>query len=206
MSNYWNNYYKKNKGVLKPSNFAIFSKKILKNFSGTIYDVGCGNGRDTVYFNKNGFNCYGLDQSGSVIQKNKKKFKKYSTKFIKKNFINFNFSKLNQSLIIYSRFSIHSIKQEKETIFLKKIGNLKNLKYIFIEVRTIYDELYGKGKKIGPDEFVSNHYRIFINPIKFKKKISKKFKIISYKVSKNLAVFKNENPKVLRIVAERKIN
>ena len=206
MSNYWNNYYKKNKGVLKPSNFAIFSKKTLKNFSGIICDIGCGNGRDTIYFNKNGFNCYGLDQSGPVIKKNKKKFKKYSTKFIKKNFINFNFSKLNQPLTIYSRFSIHSIKQEKETIFLKKISNLKNLKYIFIEVRTIYDDLYGKGKKIGLNEFVSTHYRRFINPVKFKKKISKKFKIISYKVSKNLAVFKNENPKVLRIVAERKIN
>ena len=50
---YWDNFYKKKKLTLKPSKFAIFCKKILKNYKGTLYDIGCGNGRDSIYFNKN---------------------------------------------------------------------------------------------------------------------------------------------------------
>ena len=204
MNNYWNKYYKKNKGVFKPSNFAIFSKKILKKFKGVVYDIGCGNGRDTIYFNKNKIDCYGLDQSDSIIKKNKKKFKKYSRKFIKKNFVNYNYLNFNKSIAIYARFSLHSINSKKEAIFIKKISKIKKLKLIFIEVRTIFDELYGKGKKIGTDEYITTHYRRFINPIKLRKKIKKNFKIIEYRVSRNLAKYKKENPKILRIVAKKK--
>ena len=205
MNNYWDRYYKKKNGILKPSNFALYlKKKYLKKYTGLIYDVGCGNGRDTIFFNRNGINCIGLDQSKVAIKKNKISFKKYSKKFINKNFINFDFPKSQNLISIYSRFSIHSIKKKEEDIFLNKINKLKNLKFLFIEVRTIFDELYGKGKRIGLDQFKTTHYRRFINPIRLKKKILKNYKIIDYKLSRNLAKFKKENPKILRIVAKKK--
>ena len=39
-------YFIKKLAVSKPSNFAVFVKRFLKNYTSTIIDVGCGNGRD----------------------------------------------------------------------------------------------------------------------------------------------------------------
>ena len=36
---FWNIFYKKKLAVSKPSNFAVFVKKFLKNYSSTIVDV-----------------------------------------------------------------------------------------------------------------------------------------------------------------------
>ena len=204
MGNYWDKYYKKLKGNLRPSKFAISIRNFLKNYEGNLYDIGCGNGRDTVFFNRNKLNCIGIDQSREVINKNKKSFKIYKNKFIKKNFIKLNYFNSKKNYSIYSRFSIHSVSKEKENEFFKNLKKLKKLQYLFIEVRTIYDELYGVGKKVAKNAYVTDHYRRFINPIEFKKKLKKDFKILKFKISKNFAPFKNENPKVLRVIAKRK--
>ena len=73
-----------------------------------------------------------------------------------------------------------------------------------IEARTVYDELYGVGKKVGEHEYVSSHYRRFIDPKQLKKKLGKLFKIKFFKVGRNFAKYKKENPKVLRIIAVKK--
>ncbi len=203
MKNYWDNYYNDFKGVLKPSSFSKHCKKFLKNYKGNIYDIGCGNGRDTIFFNKNKLKCIGLDQSSAVIKLNKKKFKKIKNNFIKKNFVSFPYKNIKKNFSIYSRFTIHTINKKQEKILINKIKKLKKLDYLFIEARTIYDELFGIGKKIGKNEFLTSHYRRFINPQELKKEIKKHFKIIEFKVSKGFAIFKKENPKVLRIIAKK---
>ena len=76
------------------------------------------------------------------------------------------------------------------------------MKYLFIETRTINDEIYGKGKKIGKHEYVTSHYRRFIDPRDLKKKLSKFTKILYFKESKNYAKFKNQNPWILRVIAK----
>ena len=66
----------------------------------------------------------------------------------------------------------------------KNILRQKKLEYLFVETRTIDDELYGIGEKIGNNEFFSDHYRRFIVPNEFKKNFKKNFKIIYFKTSK----------------------
>lgn len=202
--NYWNKYYKKNLSPKKPTNFALFCKKYLKKFNGKVFDIGCGNGRDVVYFNKNKFNCYGVDLSKKAILKNKKKFLLIKNQFLNKDFSKLNLSKLNSDLAIYSRFSLHSINEKKEKNLFKILKESKNVKLLMIETRTIYDDLFGKGYKVGNNQFITSHYRRFIDPNKIKKIISRVFKIKYFKLCKNVAKFKNENPKVLRIIAYRK--
>ena len=180
---------------MKTGQCSKYCKKFLKNYKGDIYDIGCGNGRDTIFFNQNKINCIGLDQSSTVIKLNKKKFKKIKKNFIKTNFVNFQYKNKNKSFSIYSRFTLHSINKKQEKILIKKMIKLKNLDYLFIEARTIYDELFGIGKKIGKNEYVTSHYRRFINPQELKKEIKKNFKIIEFKVSRGFAIFKKENPK-----------
>ena len=61
---YWNKFYKRIK-IQQPSKFALFAYKKLtklkKKF--TMIDVGCGNGRDTIFFIKKKIDIIGLDQS-----------------------------------------------------------------------------------------------------------------------------------------------
>ena len=40
--------------------------------------------------------------------------------------------------------------------------NLVTSGKLFIEARSIYDELYGQGEKVGEDEFKTDHYRHFL--------------------------------------------
>ena len=80
----------------------------------------------------------------------------------------------------------------------------KNLVNLFIETRTLKDELYGVGKKIGKHEFISSHYRRFIDPKIIKAKLKRNFKILYFKQGINFAKYKKENPWVLRIIAKKK--
>ena len=81
-------------------------------------------------------------------------------------------------------------------IFLSSLYNQKYLDYLFIETRTTQDEFYKVGKKVGRNEFISDHFRRFIVP-KELKKTHKKFHIIFTKQSNQFAKFKGYKPKVL---------
>ncbi len=203
--NYWNRFYSNNIILSKPSKFAIFSSKYLKNYQGTLFDIGCGNGRDTIFFHKKNIKIIGLDISNQAIRRNKKKIKKKFLKFMRVNFCQYFNKKIGYKFSIYSRFTMHTINHKEEEIFFKSIINQPNLQYLFIETRTTDDELFGIGKKIGKNEYFSDHYRRFIIPKEFKKRFKKKFQIIFFKKSKNFAKYKNYKPNVLRIIA-KKIN
>ena len=112
--------------------------------------------------------------------------------------------KISDPFIIYSRFTWHSINYKDEKILIKSIRNNKNLRYLFIEARSIKDEIYGQGRKVGNHEYITSHYRRFIDSKNLKKKLSKFLKIVYFKESKNLANFKKENPCVIRIIAMKK--
>ena len=131
-------------------------------------------------------------------------FKFFKKKFLNYNFCNFFKKKLDQDFIVYSRFTWHTINYKSEKNLLKNLKTNKKLRYIFIEARSTKDDFYGKGKKIGKHEYVSSHYRRFIDAKDIIKKLSKFLKIIYFRESKNLAKFKKENPCVIRIIARPK--
>ena len=204
---FWNIFYKKKLAVSKPSNFAVFVKKFLKNYSSTIVDVGCGNGRDLFYFKKNKFDTMGIDLSKNAVSLIKKRLKytKDKKKIIHSDFARFNYEKnIKKKFSIYSRFTWHTINKKSEETLLKKISKIPNLEYIFVETRSDKDELCGVGKKISKNEFVTDHYRRFINKNNLVKKIKKNFKIIYLKESRGFSKFKKEDPCLIRLIAIRK--
>ena len=115
---YWNEYYKKNTPESMPeSNFASFVKKYLKSGK-TLVDLGCGNGRDSLYFSKLGVNVIGIDASDTSIAKlNSLKIKNAS--FICGNFISCPLIYAKKVEYFYSRFSIHAIDEKGEDIALR---------------------------------------------------------------------------------------
>ncbi len=204
---FWNKFYKKKLIHDKPSNFALFILKFIKKTHTKIIDVGCGNGRDIFYFRKNKIEFFGIELSKSAtkIIKKKLKKKKEKNKIFNDNFVDFNYKKnIQGDFSIYSRFTWHSISKKNENIFLKKMARIPNLKYLFIETRSDKDELCGVGKKISKNEFITDHYRRFINKKDLLKKIKKTFKIIYVKESKGFSKFNNEDPCLIRLIAQKK--
>ena len=57
---------------------------------------------------------------------------------------------------------------------------------------------------MGKHEFLSSHYRRFIDPKIIKEKLKRNFKILYFKQGINFAKYKKENPWVLRIIAKKK--
>ena len=204
VTRYWNQFYKNINLTLKHTSFAKFAYDRVKHKKFIIYDVGCGNGRDTIFFNKKKIKCFGLDKSSIATKKIGRKFKKFKNLFLNKNFCTFFNKQIDKDFVIYSRFTLHTINYIDEKKFLANLKKQKKLKFIFIETRTLKDDFYGLGKKVGTHEFISSHYRRFIDPADIKKKLRKFSQIIYFKEAKNFAKFKNENPWILRIVAKVK--
>lgn len=202
---YWNNYYKINLAPKEASNFANYTMKYLEK-NKLLIELGCGNGRDSLFFANNGINVIAIDQSETIINNLKYNNQYENIEFIQDDFVN---SKLLESIeadFIYSRFTIHSITEKDEEKLIKRVYNcLKKEGIFFIEVRSTKDELYGLGEKVSRNAYIYNdHYRRFIimdELIKSIKKIG--FKIILAQESRNWAIYKNSNPIVIRIIAKK---
>lgn len=201
MPNFWNNFYK-TFSIQKPSNFAkylINKKYIIPNKK--LIDIGCGNGRDTFYFKKKGINSFGIDNSETIINLNKKKNK---ILFSKVNFCDENLNLKVKFDFIYCRFFLHTISDIEEKKFLKNLKKISNKKSkIFLEFRTVNDPLINYGEILGKYERMTDHYRRFINVNDFKIQITKhKLNIIDLKVSKSFARFGDDCPEVCRAILE----
>ena len=202
--NYWDNFYiKKNK--IKESSFARFvlSKVKKGKIKKSLIDIGCGNGRDSIFFSKNNFCVTGIDISKKAIKKNLF-FKNKNLTFIK-----FDVEKNKTSKkfdIIYCRFFLHTINEHGETKLLQLIKRIKKKNsMVCFEFRNFKDQIFKKYKKRKHNqvvEFEKGHYRRMINPIMFLEKCVKiiNCKMIYFKSSKNLSVVKYDNPNLSRVI------
>jgi SAM-dependent methyltransferase len=203
---YWNKYYSNDVVTEEPSDFAQFCINNYKKECGSIIDIGCGNGRDTFFFSSQSIQSIGLDQSEIVIKGNKAKSSKLglNCSFFVGDFSNFDFDSIcHKPYSIYSRFTLHAINYKEEDKLFKHLFSNINLKYLFIEVRSIRDLLYGEGKEVGLHEFVTSHYRRFINPKKLISKLKENFEILYFKESQGFAKTKTEDPWIIRTIVKR---
>lgn len=80
-------------------------------------------------------------------------------------------------------------------------NNFSKSDRFFVEIRTTNDSLYGKGKMLSHNEFVTDHYRRFVNSNQLLKEfIDLGFKTIYFIERNNLAAFKDEDPIVARYI------
>jgi tellurite methyltransferase len=205
---YWNDYYSKDLVPQQPSNFALFCFDEFRDHLLNIFDLGCGNGRDSFFFSKNSLNAIGIDQSEKAIKENIIKSQQSSLpcKFINDDFSVFDYDAFCTSSLysLYSRFTLHSINYKDEEILFNKIYNLRNLDVVFIEARTINDNLYGQGSKLGLHEFFTDHYRRFIDPEILRSKLEKKFDILYFEERTGFSKNDYEDPCLVRVVAKLK--
>eukprot|EP01117_Protostelium_nocturnum_P000584 TRINITY_DN10665_c0_g1_i1.p1 TRINITY_DN10665_c0_g1~~TRINITY_DN10665_c0_g1_i1.p1 ORF type:complete len:230 (+),score=62.27 TRINITY_DN10665_c0_g1_i1:217-906(+) len=218
--NYWNNFYSKGEAPTEGSTFAKFVMGQLDK-SSLLFELGCGNGRDSLFFAQQGISqVVGCDLSDNVIMDLNEKWKKSSNL----RFINADFTKLSspftrsspitgdflgesEELIgtVYSRFTFHAIRKEDASRTIAwTFRNMKEGGKFFIEVRSVLDPMCGKGTKVEGEEdaWINTHYRRFIRKDQLIQELEhNEFEIETVVESNGLAVWKDDDPVLIRVVA-----
>lgn len=201
-TNYWNKFYANASEIEQPSLFAQTIGADLEKMR-TLLDLGCGNGRDSLYFHSLGLNVTAIDASNGIISELQNTYANESICFICDDFVCSSMIYAGQYDYCYSRFSLHAINEEQETDLIKNVYKvLKKGGKFFIEVRSVNDDLFGKGKQVAPNAYVYNeHYRRFIEKEALEKKIQEVGFFIEYsEEKKGFAPFKEADPPVIRMI------
>jgi SAM-dependent methyltransferase len=205
--NYWNQYYKKDKA---PQEASLFAKYIFNNhckINSKIIELGCGNGRDVVYFAENKLQATAIDQSDVAINKLKSNFNSFSNlKFLIDDFTMLNDFEDSYD-IVYSRFTMHSITEDQENNVITWAYNNLVINGLFcIEARGLKNELYQKGT---PSEqrntyFYDEHFRRFICIDEFTSKLMKLgFEIITSLEERGFSPFNGNDETFIRVVVKK---
>lgn len=198
-SAYWNEFYSKNI-AFPPSQFAALVASELDDTKG-ILEIGCGNGRDAIFFSSRGHPVKAIDASDVAIEKNKLSTNGNPlTKFIHLDAMNIrqliseNKDKIS---VVYSRFFLHSITEDIQEEIISSISEEANAgTRIFFEYRTTEDE---KAEKI-----FGQHFRRYIDHDNLVRSISAAGLEVIYETSGNgMAYYKGEDPHVGRIIARK---
>ncbi len=195
---YWDNFYRQQGDkIQEPSSFAHFCLSFFPK-KGTVCDLGCGNGRDAFHFAQQGYHVIAIDQSETAIKTIKDKNNAHVTP------LQTTMSTIpHQEIeVAYSRFSFHSIEEQEEEAVLDwaqyaiKAGGL-----VCIEVRSDKDSPEHMNYVFGKD-----HFRRHLNFQKLQQKLTQRgFHIEHAQESKGLAVYKDEDPVIIRLVARKKV-
>ena len=207
---YWNNIYVNEVVTTNRSPFAKFCYDNFLSENDLLIDLGCGNGRDSIFFFKNKLNVVSIDQSLkknlilNKIQSNENNTKN-KISFFKDDFIKFDYKKINEINVFYSRWTIHSIsKKQEDKLFAVIEKNLNTSGYFCIEVRTINDPLFGQGTFVEKNAYFTDHYRRFIDPADIKNTIIKHgFEILFFEESNLFSPSKEDNPVLLRAIVKK---
>ena len=202
---YWNRYYQDGLCPMDPSPFARYAATLVEP-GRTLVDLGCGNGRDALYFASLGLSVIAIDLSDTAIQTLRERGGD-NPRFLCGDFINAPIHRPASYDYAYRRFTIHAINQQQERMLLLAMHRaIKPGGKFFIEVRGVHDPLYGRGQ---PQEknafFYNNHYRRFIVMEELTASLQEAgFRVEYAQERTGFAPYGNDDPPVIRIVAIRK--
>jgi ubiquinone/menaquinone biosynthesis C-methylase UbiE len=171
--NYWNQFYGRSGqvGAIWPSQFAAFVLGEIDRQEDLI-DVGCGTGRDALFFASHGLKVVGLDASEAAIRICTSLQRDSGMKSV--NFIHGSVDdadlldqvsqyRTSRAPTVYARFFLHAISDEQEDRFLSFARSIcLDGGMLAAEFRTVRD---AGQTKVTPD-----HYRRFMEPVSFLEK------------------------------------
>lgn len=199
---HWNQYYSSDHAPDVASSFAELVRNKITSQS-NILEVGCGHGRDAVYFQRAGHIVTALDASIAAIERCQDKYIMHEVDFVCGTLDGIKDHLLAKYDIVYSRFCLHAMTTGEECEFLAASYRLlKDSGRLFLECRSINDPLARKGEILSPTERIFGHYRRFIVLDELREKISQQgFAIVNAEESSGLAVLGDDDPVVIRIEA-----
>lgn len=201
---YWTRYYNSHGIPDKPSLFARFVLENHLTENESLIELGCGNGRDSIFFARHGIDVIAIDQCVEEISNLEKINSLRNLKFICDDFTKLDVGKKFHN--IYSRFTLHAISEREEDMVIEWVKkNIENGGKLFIEVRGKENELYKLGQPVDGEKdayIYDNHYRRFVDISNLKKKLEGiGFTIISAEEKSGFAPFNDTDYKFIRIIA-----
>jgi len=201
--NYWANFYRGHTAVTAPSPFAQDCIRKLKAGQ-RLLEIGCGNGRDATFFAANGFEVTALDKSQPAIDAGLER-NEHGIEYLCCDVVDAADRVAGKFDVVYSRFSLHAMTRSEEERAIAAAHELLLRDGIFcIECRSINDPLARAGDVLSPDERIEGHYRRFIVLAELLDKLKDcGFRILEQVESRGLAVFGDEDPVVIRVLAQK---
>lgn len=163
---YWNQYYSRPVRRVPPSQFAAFVANEYSDHE-LVVDVGCGNGRDSVFFAQLGFRTMGIDAADVAVTHCRSLIEgsdrpEGHNQFLCRNVLDLRddpslaASIRDVKKIIYSRFFLHAIDiHEEQAFFDFAFASMKDGDVLAVEFRTSQDA--GRAKVTGA------HYRRYVD-------------------------------------------
>ena len=167
MSNIWDKVYS-NDSAFFGEELSDFAQKCYSNFKRynvkRLLELGCGQGRDTIFFASNGFDVHAIDASKVAIENINQKLRQKNISLDLRHF------KARQTLpydssyfdAVYSHMFYNMRFTDEELGFLFKESHrvLKNNGLLYFSVRNDKDVSYNKGKKIDNYVYEINGFQI----------------------------------------------
>lgn len=161
-SDYWNQKWQKTAKEFKPNPFAKKLQRISPKNDLTgiaLLDLGCGDGKDSLFFAENGAKVVAIDISEKALRSIKERNPNIVVE-------QQNLEQLtlphNAFDVIYAHLSLHYFTDEKTIEIIEKLRlALKNQGSLFIKVKSTGDWQFGQGKKISNFIFEDGHLRHF---------------------------------------------
>lgn len=197
---YWQGIYNSSEVPTFPSQFAVFVQSWLGSERCNILEVGCGNGRDSIFLSNAGHNVVVTDQCiGSDLKSISEG--KSNLSYIEDDVLTAVVElkeHLDQSkkTVVYSRFFQHAINETVEAEMLTALSeNLNEDARLFFEFRLLEDK--DQFKVFGTD-----HYRRFQSDEEFIQRLKKSGFNCEYQCKgQGFARYGEEDPVVGRFVA-----
>jgi SAM-dependent methyltransferase len=204
---YWDNYYSHDPLIRKqpPSQFAAFVASECGEFP-MIVDVGCGNGRDTLFFAQLGHSTLGIDKSSSAIDQSAQKIIGKDDKLEKNSFVCMNALFLpsasdlikrlsSKKKVIYSRFFLHAITEEEQSAFFDfSAACMQTGDILALEFRTTQD--------LAREKVTASHYRRYIDASHLAHHLTNEFSysLIYFAEGTGFAKFRSDDAYVARLL------
>lgn len=207
---YWNHYYfaPRDYKTQAPSQFAAFIASEYATHP-LVIDVGCGNGRDTLFFAQLGHDTLGIDGSQAAIEHCRQRIQVFDRSPQKHEFKHANVADLprdrdtqmrvaGHKKIIYSRFFLHAITPSEQTAFLEfAFACMQSEDVLALEFRTLEDEYRQK--------VTDAHYRRYIDLDKLTDQITTDFpgKVEYIAQGTGMAKYRSDDAYVARLVIQK---
>jgi SAM-dependent methyltransferase len=174
LSAYWDGYYedRSDRHPVVPSQFAAFVASEIGTSARNVVDLGCGNGRDTLFFASLGYRTVGLDASESAISLCEARADAGPTDVRERvSFIRAELpsQELDAALagfpegdpvVVYARFFLHAIEEAVEEAILTAVRSTPaSVMSLAVEFRTQRDR--------GQTKSTPDHFRRFMGSADF---------------------------------------
>lgn len=207
---YWETYYAERRAdqAFVPSQFAAFVASEIAGRVDGILDVGCGNGRDTLFFSGLGYRTVGIDSSSRAIDLCEQRSGALPTpEQDRLRFANLAVTQegITEGLVrlaglgaeriaVYARFFLHAVAESVEDDLLRTVASVDPGVLVFAaEFRTDRDRDLTKSTPA--------HYRRFIEPTALLERAEQRGYSVEYSATgRGFAKFRTDDAHVARVL------